>query len=237
MKFTDRTEKSNRLIALLKTHYWDTPQIRLTQGMFHEPYGYENHISPETQNVLKKIYTITSKHIRFTPDYIVGRRGLRLEEPVLLLEYKVTTTPRYTLKDGQWDSGQIEADAWDNYMNLINAGVRVALLIYCPYHSRPLLCDVANDEWLTEGRNAITRTYKGSGTDYCNIALPKLRTFVEFMEQQFMVPADTSKMLIEPMLRKAIKDPLLQITHDPNSSYQNYKTGFNWDWDLYTRHL
>jgi len=228
MSFTDRTAKSNRLIELLKEYYWDTPQISQEQGMFHEPYGYESHISLEIQNVLKRMYTITSKHIRFTPDYIVGRSGMELPEPVLLLEYKVTTTPRYTLGEGQWVSGQIEADAWDNYMNLMNVGVCVALVVYCPYHSRPLLCDFPNDQWLTQGRRAVTSTNKGSKTDYYNIILPKLRTFVEFMEQQFMVPADTSSALIGGMLDKARNDPALEISHDPKSSYRNRKAGFNW---------
>jgi hypothetical protein len=228
MSFADRIGKSNRLIELLKEHYWDDPQISQGQKMFHEPYGYETHISPAVQSVLKQIYTTTSKHIRFTPDYIVGRSGVQLQKPVLMLEYKVTTTPRYTLRDRQWDSGQIEADAWDNYMNLINAGVDVALVIYCPYHSRPLLCEFPNDQWLTQSRSAVASTHTGSRTDYCNIALPKLRTFVEFMEQEFMVPAAISHTLVKPMLDKARIDPALQISHASTSPYLDRKSGFNW---------
>lgn len=177
MSFADRTGKSNRLIELLNEHYWNNSEISQGHKMFHEPYGYETHISPAAQSVLKRIYTTTTKHIRFTPDYIAGRSNLMLTDPVLLLEYKVTTTPRYTLRDGQWDSGQIEADAWDNYMNLISAGVRVALVIYCPYHSRPLLCEFPSSHWLTQSRSTVASTYTGSKTDYCNIALPRLRTF------------------------------------------------------------
>lgn len=229
MGFSDRTGKSNKLIELLIEHYWNAPVIQTAHRIFHEPYGYETHISTTAQTALKRIYTATAKHIRFTPDYIVGQAGASTaQNPVVLLEYKVTTTPRYTLRDSQWDSGQIEADAWENYMNLVGAGIRVALLIYCPYHSRPLLCEFPDDNWLTQSRSAVQSTNTGSRTDYCNITLSRLRTFSEFMEQEFNVLAATSQPLIKIILDAAKTDPLLQISHASSSSYGGNKAGFNW---------
>ncbi len=228
MSFADRTGKSNQLIKLLNTHYWNHPTIIHGYSMFHEPYGYETHITPSTQAILRQIYSTTSKHIRFTPDYIAGRAGVQLQEPILLLEYKVTTTPRYTLGDKQWDSGQIEADAWENYMNLIKAGIVVALVIYCPYHSRPLLFEFPSDQWLTQARSTVSSSTTGSRTDYCNIAMPRLRTFTQFMEDQFMVPKSTSYPLITAVLNRARVDPTLQISHSPASIHKDRQSGFNW---------
>lgn len=179
MPFSERAAKSNKVIEILQKYYWDSPEIKKL-GIFHEPYGYETHISQDTQNILKQIYTKTAKHIRFTPDYIIGRINFNLE-PVVLLEYKVTTTPRFSLNDKQWNEGQIEADAWDNYINLINAGIGVAILLYCPYHPRPLLCDFPNNKYITKARNNVRQTMNGSGTPYCNIDLSAMGNFDDFM--------------------------------------------------------
>jgi len=228
MSFTDRTGKADRLLQLVTAHYWNAATIKQQYRIFHEPYGYETHISAQAQDVLKRIYTKTAKHIRFTPDYVVGQAGSRAPEPVVLMEYKVTTTPRYTLRDLQWDSGQIEADAWDNYMNLTSSGLRVAILVYCPYHARPLLCDFPNNDWLTQARSVVQQSQTGSRTDYCNISLPKIRTFMDFMDAEFSVPVDTSIPLVKSVLDLAKTDPLLAITHANASAYKDKVAGFNW---------
>ena len=229
MSFTDRTDKANRLLELLTTLYWSSYPIKDERGIFHEPYGYETHLSAQTRDVLKRMYTKTAKHIRFTPDYVVGQSGSNAPEPVVLIEYKVTTTPRYTLGKRQWDSGQIEADAWDNYINLANSGVRVAILIYCPYHSRPLLCDFPNNDWLTQARSAVQQSQTGSKTDYCNINLSKIRTFNDFMEDEFEVPLTVSAPLVKAVLDSAKTEDLLKITHADASPCKNIVTGFNWN--------
>lgn len=229
MGFSDRTEKSSKLIELLTTNYWKKLAAHPNKQIFHEPYGYETHISPGAQKALKAIYTTTGKHIRFTPDYIVGQNGSNAADPAILMEYKVTTTPRYKLEEAQWNSGQIEADAWDNYMNLVAAGVCVAIVIYCPYHPRPLLCDFPETAWVTHARRKVQQTGTGSGTDYVNVNLLKLRTFTEFMASHFSVPDTTSKPLVKTVLDAAKLDPLLQTTHAAKSNYAGNKTGFNWE--------
>lgn len=227
MGFLQRSAKSDRLIELLSQYYWNNSIIKQNH-IFHEIYGYETHISTSVQEILKRIYTKTAKHIRFTPDYIVGQSNSIGIEPIVLIEYKVTTTPRYTLKDKQWDIGQIEADAWDNYINLANAGVKVAILIYCPYHPRPLLCDFPNDTHIIQARQYVQRTQFGSGTPYCNINLRALHSFDEFMQTQFNMPLTSSKPLIKQILNISKDDPLLQITHAEKSEYRDKQTGFNW---------
>lgn len=228
MDFSNRTQKANKLIELLNEHYWCTQGIQDTNRIFHESYGYETHVSDLVKTELRHIYTTTVKHIRFTPDCIVGQTNSRAPEPVLLLEYKVTTTPRYTLKDDQWNSGQIEADAWDNYTNLMKIRVQIAVIIFCPYHPRPLLCDFPDSGWLTNPRTQVMQSTSGSRTDYCNIDLRKLRTFTEFMSAHFAVPKATSDPLVKNFLDIAQKETLLQTTHDYKSIYKDHKTGFNW---------
>ena len=231
MGFPNRKSKSDKIIQLLEQQFWHNPDISNIYGILHEPYGYENYMSEEAQSVIKTIYTTTAKHIRFTPDYVLICRR-QVKNPVVLLEYKVTTTPRYTLGNNQWNFGQIEADAWENYINLINAKVVVALLIYCPYHPRPLLCDFPDVSWTVQDRRTVKSTATGSKTDYYNIDLRKLRTFVEFMEQEFLVPSEITLPLVKTLLNIAKTDPDLQIQHDPRSPYKDRKAGFNWLPDL-----
>ncbi len=229
MSFSDRNSKADKLLRIISAYYWNSTIIKNQYRIFHEPYGYETHISAQTQNVIKRIYTKTAKHIRFTPDYIIGQSGGSIPDPVILLEYKVTTTPRYTLRDLQWDTGQIEADAWDNYLNLSNSGLKVAILIYCPYHSRPLLCDFPNSNWITKYRSAVQLSQTGSKTDYCNISLPQIRTFIDFMASEFAIPIDVSRPLVKVILDIAKTEQLLAITHADNSNYKDKIVGFNWE--------
>lgn len=233
MGFKTRSNQSQKLLDLLREHYWGNINIKRHNRIHHVEYGYETHLEEEAQEALKRIYTTTAKHVRFAPDCVIIQRASRKEEPVVLLEYKVTTTPRYTLADDQWNSGQIEADAWDNYLNLNRAGVRCAILMYVSYHERPLLCGYPNDEWLTQGRRRVeTQTITGSGTDYCNVDLRKICTFSEFMYREFQVPKETSEPLVVKVLDFAKKEELLRTKHHGNSIYRNrreYKTGFNWN--------
>lgn len=228
MSFRERTAIANKLINELTAAYWETEKIKMGHSILHVPYGYETHIPSQALNILKKIYTKTSKHIRFTPDFILLQEG---SQKIFLYEYKVTKTPRYSLGDEQWNFGQIEADAWENYMNLINAGIDVAVVVYCPYHSRPLLCDVVSSNWISTERTKV-RSSTGSGTPYVNVNFKNISVFEDFMHTYFNVPLVVSlKLLSADFFERLRTDHLLTVTHSDSSPYNNsqYMTGFNWD--------
>lgn len=230
MGFKARSNQSQKLLGLLQEHYWESINIKRRNRIHHVDYGYETHIDQQAQDALKRIYTTTAKHVRFAPDCVIIQRTSQKEEPVVLLEYKVTTTPRYKLMDNQWDSGQIEADAWENYLNLNKAGLRCAVLIYVSYHERPLLCGYPDNEWITQGRTRVeTQTTTGSGTDYCNVNLRKIPTFSEFMYSEFGVSTETSEPLVAKVLDIAKTENLLRTRHHRDSAYRGgHETGFNW---------
>lgn len=228
MTFYERTDTANALINELAAAYWEKEEIRTGHSILHIPYGYETHISPQAQNILKRIYTKTSKHIRFTPDFILLQEG---NHKIFLYEYKVTKTPRYSLGTKQWDYGQIEADAWGNYINLISAGIDIAIVIYCPYHPRPLLCDVVNQNWISTERTKV-KSSAGSGTPYVNVDLREIKTFENFMHVYFNVPLSLSNELLSADLFERLRtNPHLAVTHNSKSPFNNsqYMTGFNWE--------
>lgn len=228
MGFQKRITIAREFIKALSDAYWNTEEIK-KRGILHIPYGYEQTISFEAVEILKTIYTKTSMHIRFTPDFILLQKG---NEKVFLYEYKVMRTPRFSLKDLQWDVGQIEANAWENYINLINAGINVAIIIYCPYHSRPLLCNVVNPKWITGERTKVKKSM-GSGTDYVNIDLLKITPFEFFMEKYFNVSITTTYQLLffAGFFKQLKNNKNLTTKHSEKSPYYKnnaYQTGFNW---------
>ena len=226
--FERRRQQADRLIELFETEYWGQPSIAETRGFIHESHGYETHQSPQVREFLRTRHDdATAKSIRFRPDFLLlvmkgGGNG------VTMLEYKSTTTPRYTAGPAQWDQGQIEADPWEYYGQLIRSGNRLALLNYCSYHSRPLLCDFPSEEWVMGGRQRVGHTVRGSRTDYVNIDLLKIRTFEEFMDEEFGVAREVSSPLVHRILKKARLDPLLQTQHDSRSPNADKTTGWNW---------
>lgn len=226
MPFAHRTEVSTRIIHELNDNYWLTDIIKNKYLIHHIPYGYETHIDENTRKVLISKSSKTAKHIRFTPDFLLFQNNNSMD---FLLEYKVTKTPRYSFGKAQWNYGQIEADAWDNYMNLMNANINVAIIIYCPYHNRPLLCDIPSQNWIFQGRQSTSMS-RGSGTDFVNIDLTQLSTFDDFMEKIFNIPTNITKSLLNASFFNRLKDTnILQIDHHPSSYLKNIKAGFNWD--------
>lgn len=227
-KFNQRTQTSDELINILSSYYWNQSAIKELNQIVHFEYGYETHIEQNVQTKLRLRQSKTAKHIRFAPDFLVFKNNKANSD--FLLEYKVTKTPRYSYRDNQWNYGQVEADAFENYLNLISMGICVAVVIYCPYHSRPLLCGFPDNSWIYGDRQ---RTYSssGSGTDYYNINLTKIPEFSSFMELFLDIPATTTDSLLDKAFFKQLKDNNgLLTTHDANSFYNTpkYKTGFNW---------
>lgn len=226
MGFQSRTAQSSLLVKMVDEYLWN----KLKDRILCCPYGYETHIFPEVQDLVKRYYTKTALHIRFAPDFLlVNLKADVGQEPVMLLEYKTITTPRYTLENEQWNYGQVEADAWDNYVNLYQAGIKVVIFIYCSYHSRPLLMDYPLFTSSLE-RKHVRKTEIGSGTDYYNFDMRKMRALHEFLQNELGIPFQEIKIYINNLMHAIINDPLLQTKHDPKSIYKSCKTGFNWQW-------
>lgn len=222
MNFQTRTEQSEKVIELANKYLW----THLKDKVVLCPYGYETHIPDKVQELLKQFYTKTSLHVRFTPDFLLLNLNNKATEPVILLEYKTITTPRYTLKDQQWNFGQVEADAWDNYLNLINAGIKVVVFIYCSYYCFPYLMDYPFKP--AHEKRKVKKTQTGSGTDYYNIDLRRMKDLVTFLVKETNLSYHVVAPLVNKLIEVTLKEPVLQTKHDPKSTYKKYKTGFNW---------
>jgi hypothetical protein len=164
--------------------------------------------------------------VRFFPDAVLAMVRRR----AVLLEYKITRTPRYSLREAQWSNGQIEASAWDAYLRLASAGIDVAIVICCPYHPRPLLCDFPAAELLTRGPTRVVSS-AGSGTPYVNVDLRKMRTLPKFLADVFGVPeSETMALLSDAGFWQQMRtNSKLGIVHSASSPYRARRTGFNWE--------
>lgn len=232
MNNAERVEQAEGLVNAVRNHYWLAEPIAGRHGFHHEAHGYE-HDTPEEERVrLRYRYDDEAFAIRFQPDARVFQISEFQENRNLLIEYKATTTPRYTFHRNQWNRGQIEADPWEHYLQLMREDRTVAILNYCSYHLRPLLCDFPSENWQIGGRQRVKSTQTGSRTDYYNINLRLMRSFDQFMLDEFGVPQETSLPLIRAALAVIRRIPLLQTRHHDNSTHHldpNFLTSFNWE--------
>ena len=227
----DRVAQADSFVNIMLAHFWTAEPVAQGHGFIHEPHGYEHHVPPHQRDQLRYQYDQEAFDIRFRPDALVIQGGFG-EENHVLVEYKATTTPKYIFRNNQWNCGQIEADPWEYYLRRIQAGERLAILNYCSFHSRPLLCDYPTARWQIDGRQRVRQTVRGSRTDYYNTRLQMMRPFERFMEEEFGVPQAVSMPLIRQALAAILAEPLLQTTHDPNSPHfgsGRHRTGFNWE--------
>ena len=230
MAFQRRRDQSVALTDILDEAYWASPSIREWQGFRHTPYGYETHLPEEVLERLIQTRDPMAQDIRFQPDYLVTQVTGEGAE-FLKLEYKTTTTPRYSEGNQQWNIGQVEADPWEYYLRIMEQGQRMALFIYCAFHPRPLLCDFPAADWICSPRRHVRSTLTGSQTDYYNLDLTRPRTFDQFMADEFGVPTEVSAPLLRVVLDAVKAEARLRTRHDPNSPlFENpdYGTGFNW---------
>ena len=175
MQFKQRSRLSTILIDIVKKWFWNTDEL---QSLYHADTGYEMQTGKEMpkdiRELLRKIYNKTTRHIRFTPDCLIVDRGN--PDNIYYLEYKCTQTFGY---NKNW--GQIELDAYDNYVALQSIGVKVAVLNYIAYHDRLLLCDFIENIKALRRSEGKTETDTGSGTGYVNPDLNGMRTLLDFL--------------------------------------------------------
>jgi hypothetical protein len=190
MSFAKRLAQTNVVIAALESGLWTSPL--LSQRLMHVNYGAENLIPPQVHQIIRFAHTNTTRHIRFAPDFFVVDR--RDPKCTYLLEYKCTQTPLFSRgrismlrrqsprKDIDWpDVGQMEAEAYDNYRALADAGVRMALLDYCAYHERLIVCDFVERVTPLHRDQVRTATRTGSRTAFINFDLNAMRSLEEFI--------------------------------------------------------
>jgi hypothetical protein len=190
MSFAKRLAQTNVVVAALESGLWASPL--LSQRLAHVNYGAEHLIPPQVHQVIRFAHTKTTRHIRFAPDFFVVDR--RDPKRTYLLEYKCTQTPLFSRgrinmlrqqspnKDIDWpDVGQIEAEAYDNYRALADAGIRMALLDYCAYHERLIVCDFVERITPFHKSHVQTATPTGSGTPFINFDLRAMRSLEEFI--------------------------------------------------------
>ncbi len=219
MRFEDRTTQANTLIEQVTTILWECPSLK--SRFHHIPFGYETHIPDPVRQKLRFVYTVTARHIKFAPDFFLFDN--QHPEKVYLLEYKCTQTPIALQKRVRQiatqagkpqlkteDIGQWEQAAYCNYVALQSLGVSIAIINYCAYHPRLLLCDfVEKVEPLLQAR-VTTSTLTGSRTPFVNIDLNSMRTLDLFLTDEH----DVAPEVIAPafdMLKQSLIN-LLPVT-------------------------
>lgn len=200
MGFGDRTKQSDTLIQIVKEHLWNHPSI---SGRFlHVAFGQETHLPGEAMAVLRDLrHNVTAYFIRFAPDYFV----IDNSDPakLYLLEYKCTQTPLFSggrIRDIgielrkpplDWpDIGQWELEPYNNYVRLTSLGVKVAVLNYCAYHHRHILCDFVDAIPDVYREKVRLGTLVGSGTPYVNFDLKAMRSLHDFLCQEHNLDTD-----------------------------------------------
>lgn len=172
MLFEERSQASTTLIDILNKRFWNSNAL---QSLYHVETGYETLEMPkDVREHLRHIRNKTTKHIRFTPDFLIVDRDN--SDNIYYLEYKCTQKTA-----GYPDRGIIELDAYDNYSDLHKIGVKVAVLNYVAYHNRLLLCDFIENIREVRRSPDLTQTTEGSRTPYVNTDLNGMRTLLEFL--------------------------------------------------------
>ena len=173
MPFEERSKIATNLVNIVNKHFWNSNAL---QSLYHVEMGYETQQIPkEVREQLRYIRNKTTRHVRFTPDFLVVDR--ETPDNVYYLEYKCTQTVYRDFTN----RGQMELDAYDNYAALQSIGVKVAVLNYVAYHDRLLLCDFIENIKVVRRSESITQTKTGSKTPYVNTDLNGMRTLLEFL--------------------------------------------------------
>ena len=181
MRFEERSQIATTLVDIVSNHFWNSNEL---QSLYHVEMGYETQETPEdVREHLRHIRNKTTRHIRFTPDFLIVDKGNA--DNIYYLEYKCTQTTA-----GYPNRGQMELDAYDNYVALQSIGVKVAVLNYVAYHDRLLLCDFIENIRVVRRSEGMTQTITGSRTPFVNTDLNGMRTLLEFLVQTHDINRD-----------------------------------------------
>lgn len=231
-------DEGENLAHLFDRLFWSNNAV-LQAGLRKRDTGVEL-ISSANLAELSREFGVSGEASSKIPDVMVERPEV-LGGPVFL-DYKAMKRPRYREGDNQWNVGQVEADAWYGYLEWHRGasavGGGVALLVYCSFHSRPLVCEWVNEGLLYGSRRPVTRRTDGSGTDYVNLRLLSMRRFSDFASQELGLPVGVAGRLSSHMMSATFRDQRLQTVHHPKSPYHHGSgrqesgtapTAFNWE--------
>lgn len=201
MGFGERIAQADTVVIAVNERIWNVAP--LVGRIFVEKYGYETHVRPQVMRRMNTLGVVTSKFIRFTPDFFVLDQ--QRPESIYLLEYKTTQTPLFStsriremqyntkLSTLRWqDIGQMEADAYDAYMKLHTLGARIVILNYCAYNERLLLCDYIERIQILHRDKVTGPTTTGSRTPFVNFDCTGLRTLETFILEEHNIVIDSN---------------------------------------------
>lgn len=224
MAFLDRMAQSNQVISIVHKRVWSVKLVSDRVALID--YGAALYVPDDLRQAMRSDQSRTAKHIRFTPDYIVIDRAR--PSTVYLLDYKATETPLYSsnrirsiateakMPALRWqDIGQMEADAFDNYLALHAAGARVAVLNYCAYGEPTLMCEYIDRIRVLHRDQVRLATETGSRTPFVNFYLKSLRPLDTFIREVHGIT-------VEPQnYAEALKElqTTLPIKHSAGSPY------------------
>lgn len=229
--FGGRSRESQIVVETITARLWERPEIKTRVA--HVKYGYETYIPSEIRDRMRFLYNETARYIRFAPDFFL--LDLNNLNNLYLLEYKCTRTPLWSqgriseiaANAGSpgldWTGiGQWEAAAFDNYKALWDIGARVAVLNYCAYHPRPLVCEFVDRAIALRRDKVRTRTTTGSRTPYVNLDLREFRSLANFLIEEHGLKRAT----VEPLCNQIVEELLdkLPISHDWRSPFRDQET-------------
>ena len=215
-QFEDRSESGDIITQMLIQTLWESPAIRDGLQVHHLPHGYELCLPQQQVADIQIRFDEEALRIKHRPDYILRRQG----RPDLYLEYKTSRRPRYTEQGRQWDVIPIEAESWNECSRMSNEGHRVAFLVFCPYHPRPLTCEIISNEIIHRGRQIPGPTIMGTGEPFMNVDLSKFRTLPQLLDEEMGIPTQLTVPILDRILETAANEPTLQIEHHPESEWK-----------------
>ena len=156
--------------------------------------GAEFQFPPAFHGPLRKLNSPTAHFLRYMPDSAVLDSA---QGKVYLLEYKAMTTPLYSKnrlrmlreRSGHDDLapanvGVVETAALENYRRLAEAGLKVALVIYCTYHPTRLLAEWEEKLVPLHSDRVRYGSTKASFTPYTNLHLDHVRPLEAFLRDE-----------------------------------------------------
>lgn len=199
--FVGRRRLATLMSVALERHVFSLPPL------LRADIGAEFQFAPAFHEPLRALNDPTAHFLRYMPDSALLDPQRKL---VYLVEYKAMTTPLWSerrlqalrQRSGYNDLasanvGVVETAALLNYRRLTEAGLRVALFVYCTYHPQRLLAEWEERIVTLHSDKVRHGSSKASFTPYTNIHLDHMLPLADFLLREHV--------LDEAMLREAVQ--------------------------------
>ena len=173
----------------------------LNNNFILEKTGYENYISKETIEILRKIHdNPTIKFLRYMPDYFTKYQDkfffieLKVMDSPILLDKRVEDLKKITGLNNlsKQNIGVIETAALQNYEALSKLDVKILFIVYATFNSHKLLIEWENNLAKFYSDNVHIGNGDASFTPYTNINLDKMRDIKTFFKEEFNINLEES---------------------------------------------